>query len=64
VSQVNPVGTIKRGGRWRLDRDTHVGTVYVGSRRIDEEAPTGYHDAPVLHLRVDTVIGSVKVYRV
>jgi hypothetical protein len=39
------------------------GTTYLGSRRVEEEMPTGYHHAPVLRLRIDTAVGTVKVYR-
>lgn len=108
VTQHNPIGTVKRGGRWRLDRDTRISTTLgavkldltqvvlaapevrlhvralvgavkvwiprgvqvevegmtrVGSRRVDVEAPHGPEPAPVLRLRIDTVIGTVKVYR-
>ena len=103
----NPVGTLRRGGRWRIDRDTYIsttfgavkldlrhaevgaaevtlhvrafvgavkvwvprgvrvevtGTSYVGSRRVDVETPPAQHAAPVLHLHIDTVVGSVKIY--
>jgi Domain of unknown function (DUF1707)/Cell wall-active antibiotics response 4TMS YvqF len=106
VIEHNPIGTVKRGGRWRIDRETHVGTTlgaikldlteaeigvpevtlrvrafvgavkvwiprgvrvevtgrsYLGSRRVDTEAPADEH-APVLRLHIETVIGSVKVY--
>jgi hypothetical protein len=108
VVQHNPIGTVMRGGRWRLDRDTHIsttfgavkldltqaeivapevwlhvraavgavkvwiprgvrvevaGTTFLGSRRVEEETATGFAHAPVLHLRIDTGVGSVKVYR-
>jgi hypothetical protein len=108
VSHLSPLGSIKRSGRWRLDRDTEmvavvgsvkldlrqaeiaapevelhvravVGSVKVwiprgvrvevdgvsvlGSRQIAEDSGSGYPGAPLLRLRVDTVVGSVKVYR-
>ena len=108
VSQTIPVGPLKRSGRWRLDRDTKLGTVLgaikldlrgaeitapevelvvqavvgavkvwiprgirtevegatvVGTRQIEEYNPGG-DAAPLLRLRIDTVLGSVKVYRV
>ena len=104
------VGSIKKGGRWRLDRDTALGvvvgsvkldlrgaelaapdvtlaaetvlgsikvwvpygvrvvvdgTTVVGTRRVDEDDRVPSHAAgPVLRLRLDTVVGSVKVFRV
>jgi hypothetical protein len=106
VAQVT-IGSVKRSGRWRLDRDTKVATVLgsikldlrdaeitaseinlhvesvvgsvkvwvpygiavevdghsvLGSRSVAEDTPRP--GAPVLRLRVDTVLGSVKVYRV
>jgi len=108
VRHIIPVGPIKRRGRWRLDRDTELGTVLgaikldlrgaeiaapevelvvhavvgavkvwipdgirtevegatvVGTRQVEEYNPSG-HAAPLLRLRIDTVVGSVKVYRV
>jgi hypothetical protein len=109
VSQVTPVGAVKRSGRWRLDRDTHIRTVVgsvkldlrgaeiaatevelhvqtvvgsvkvwiprgvrvevdggslLGSRQVYEDDARDFPNAPLLRLRVDTVVGSVKVYRV
>ena len=106
-TQVIPVGSIKRAGRWRLERDTalrivvgsakldlrqaevaaaevvlHVRTVVgsikvwvphgirvevegstvVGSRKVSEDAHTAT-DAPLLRLVLDTVVGSVTIYR-
>jgi len=106
-TQVIPVGSIKRTGRWRLERDTalrivlgsakldlrqaevaaaevvlHVRTVVgsikvwvphgvrvevegntvVGSRTVSEDAHT-VTDAPLLRLVLDTVVGSVTIYR-
>lgn len=59
VSQVIPIGSVKRGGRWRLDRDTELGAV-VGSVKLDlRRAEMG---APVVHLHVRTVLGSVKIW--
>jgi hypothetical protein len=105
--QITPIGAVKRNGRWRLDRDTQLGTIigpvkldmrdaeiaasdltlhvqaiigsvkvwiprgvavvvdgtsYVGSRSVEEDA--AQPGAPVLRLRVDTILGSVKIYRV
>jgi hypothetical protein len=107
VEPATPIGAIKRGGRWRLDRDTrlkvtlgpikldlrgaeiaasevnlHVvtwcgsvkvwipagvrvvvdGHTTIGTRTIAEDSPHG--PGPVLHLRIDTTVGAVKVYRV
>jgi DUF1707 SHOCT-like domain/Cell wall-active antibiotics response LiaF, C-terminal len=107
VSQITPIGSVKRRGRWRIDRDMEIGTqigsikldlrqaeiaasqvelhvravigsvkvwiprgvavevdgqTVLGSRSVHEESPQPF--APVLRLRIDTVIGSVKVYRV
>ena len=104
----NPIGPIKRSGRWRLDRHIELNTVLgavkldlrgaelaapevelavsavlgsvkvwipsgirveiggatvVGTRQI-EEGNVGGYPAPLLRLRIDTVVGSVKVYRV
>lgn len=59
VSQLSPVGSVKRFGRWRLDRDTEV-TVIVGSVKLDlRHAEIA---APEIELRVKTVVGSVKVW--
>jgi len=59
VSQVIPIGSLKRGGRWRLDRDTELGTV-VGSVKLDlRQAEIA---APVVHLHVHAVLGSVKIW--
>ncbi len=107
ASHFTPVGSVKRTGHWRLDRDTEIGTIVgsikvdmrhveiassdvtlqlrsvvgsvkvwvphgvavevegasvVGSRSVEEDVARP--GAPVLRLRVDTVVGSVKVYRV
>jgi hypothetical protein len=109
VTQLTPVGAVKRSGRWRLDRDTEIGTVVgavkldlrgaqiaasevelhvravvgsvkvwvprgvrvevegssvLGSRQVHEDDARDYPNAPLLRLRIDTVVGSVKVYRV
>ncbi len=57
--RIVPVGSVKRSGRWRLDRDVHLGAM-VGSVKLDlrhAELP-----ASVVNLRVKTVVGSVKVW--
>jgi predicted membrane protein len=106
---VVPVGALKRGGRWRLDRDLELrtvvgaikldlrraevaapevhlrvkaglgsvkvwiphgvkvdvaGTSLLGSRQVEEGSGSGYPNAPLLRLTIDTGVGSVKVYRV
>jgi predicted membrane protein len=106
ISQITPIGSVKRGGHWRIDRDMEIGTVVgsvkldlrhaeiaaavvdmhvratlgsvkiwiprgiavevdgtsvLGSRTIAESAAVP--GAPLLRLHIDTVIGSVKVYR-
>lgn len=59
VSQITPIGSVKRGGRWRLDRDTSLGTV-VGSVKLDlRQAEMA---AAEVNLHVQTVVGSVKVW--
>ncbi len=59
VSQVIPVGAVKRGGRFRLDRDMELGAV-VGSVKLDlRQAEMA---ASVVHLHVRTVLGSVKIW--
>lgn len=59
VSHITPVGSVKRGGRWRLDRDTELGTI-VGSVKLDlRRAEIA---APVVHLHVRSVVGSVKIW--
>jgi len=35
----------------------------LGTRKIEESAGTMAQGAPVLRLRLDTVVGTVKVYR-
>jgi hypothetical protein len=104
--QIVPLGSLRRSGRWQLDRDSHLGTVVgsvkldmrhaefvapvvdmhvqavlgsvkiwiphgvavevtgqsvLGSRSVAEDIPTP--GAPLLRLRIDTVVGSVKVFR-
>lgn len=59
VSQIVPVGAVKRGGRWRLDRDMELGAV-VGSVKLDLRRAE--MAAPVVHLHVRTVLGSVKIW--
>lgn len=57
------VGAIKiwvpRGIRVFVDGETVVGT-----RTVDESNLPPHVDVPTLHLRLDTVVGTVKVYRV
>lgn len=57
------VGAIKvwvpRGIRVLVDGDTAVGT-----RTVDESNLPPHVDVPTLHLKLDTVLGTVKVYRV
>lgn len=58
-SQITPIGAVKRGGRWRLDRDTELGTI-VGSVKLDlRQAEIA---APEVNLHVQTVVGSVKIW--
>ncbi len=59
VRHVTPVGSVKRSGRWRIDRDTLVGTV-VGSIKLDLGGAEVA--APDVELRVETVLGSVKIW--
>jgi hypothetical protein len=59
VSQVIPLGALKRSGRWRLDRDTHLGTV-IGAVKLDLRRVQ--INAAEIELRVETVIGSVKIW--
>jgi hypothetical protein len=59
AEHITPIGAVKRSGRWRLDRDQQFGTV-LGTVKLDlrqAEFP-----APAVDLRVQTVIGSVKVW--
>jgi hypothetical protein len=39
------------------------GVTTVGSRTVEESDPPPHLDVPTLRLRLDTVVGSVKVYR-
>jgi hypothetical protein len=56
---VTPIGAVKRSGRWRLDRAEQLGTV-LGSVKLDmRQVEFG---APVVSLRVQTVVGSVKIW--
>jgi hypothetical protein len=59
ASQITPVGSIKRKGRWRLDRDTQLGTV-VGSIKLDMRHVEIAASDLTLHVR--SVVGSVKVW--
>jgi hypothetical protein len=59
VSQVIPIGALKRSGRWRLDRDTHLSTV-IGAVKLDLRGVQ--ISAAEIELRVETVLGSVKVW--
>ena len=105
---LTPIGSVKRSGAWRLERDSQlgvvagtvkldlrhaflaapdvtlsvsvvlgtikvtvpegvrvevIGTTRLGTRKIEESAGTMAQGAPVLRLRLDTVVGTVKVYR-
>ena len=58
VSQITPVGSVKRGGHWRLDRDVEIGVV-VGSVKLDlRQAEIA---APVVDIHVRVKLGSVKI---
>ena len=58
VSQITPVGSVKRGGYWRLDRDMEIGVV-VGSVKLDlRQAEIA---APVVDIHVRVTLGSVKI---
>jgi hypothetical protein len=59
ASQITPLGSVKRKGRWRLDRDTEIGTV-VGSIKLDMRHVE--IASPDLTLHVRSVVGSVKVW--
>jgi hypothetical protein len=59
ASQTIPLGALKRSGRWRLDRDTHLGTV-IGAVKLDLRRVE--ISAAEIELRVETVIGSVKIW--
>src|SRR5215468_2889157 len=57
--QITPVGSVKRGGRWRIDRDMEIGAV-VGSVKLDlRQAEIA---APVIDMHVRTTLGSVKIW--
>ena len=59
TTEVVPVGTIKRSGRWRLERDTHFDIV-VGTAKLDlRQAEVA---GPEVALHVRTIVGSVKVW--
>ncbi len=59
VSQITPVGSVKRSGHWRLDRDMEIGTV-VGSVKLDlRQAEIA---APVVDMHVRATLGSVKIW--
>lgn len=58
-SQISPIGSVKRSGRWRLDGDASMGTI-VGSVKLDMRHVE--FGAPVVNLRVQSVVGSVKVW--
>jgi Domain of unknown function (DUF1707)/Cell wall-active antibiotics response 4TMS YvqF len=59
VRQVTPVGAVKRSGRWRIDRDTEIGTV-LGAIKLD--LTHAQVAASEVELRVRAVLGSVKVW--
>jgi hypothetical protein len=59
VSQITPIGSVKRGGHWRLDRDMEIGTV-VGSVKLDlRQAEIA---APIVDMHVRATVGSVKIW--
>ena len=59
ISQITPIGSVKRSGRWRLDRDMEIGTV-VGSIKLDlRQAEIA---APVVDMHVHATLGSVKIW--
>lgn len=105
---LTPIGSVKRSGAWRLERDSQLGVVFgtvkldlrhaflaapevtlsvsvvfgtikvtvpegvhvevngtttLGTRKIQESAGAPADGGPVLRLRLDTVVGTVKVYR-
>ena len=49
--------------RWRKHLPRWTRSV-LGSRQVHEDDARDYPNAPLLRLRIDTVVGSVKVYRV
>jgi hypothetical protein len=52
-------GSVKRSGRWRLDRDVRLSTI-VGSIKLDlRHAEIA---ATTVNLRVESVVGSVKIW--
>jgi hypothetical protein len=58
-SQITPIGSVKRKGRWRIDRDMELGTV-VGSIKLDLRQAEIHGSEISLH--VSSVVGSVKVW--
>jgi Domain of unknown function (DUF1707)/Cell wall-active antibiotics response 4TMS YvqF len=59
ISHMSPLGSIKRSGRWRLDRDMKFASV-VGSIKLDlRQAEIA---AAEVNLHVESVAGSVKVW--
>jgi hypothetical protein len=62
VSARTVVGAIKvwvpKGVRVEVE-----GTTAVGTRTVEESNLPPHHDVPTLRLRLDTVLGTVKVYR-
>ena len=58
ISEITPIGSVKRGGNWRLDRDMELGTI-VGSVKLD------LRNAQIIsgvELRVRAVVGSIKIW--
>jgi hypothetical protein len=47
----------------RTRRVEVVGSTMLGTRKIQESAGSTAEGAPVLRLKLDTVVGTVKVYR-
>jgi uncharacterized protein DUF1707/cell wall-active antibiotic response 4TMS protein YvqF len=58
TAEITPIGSVKRGGNWRVDRDMELGTI-VGSVKLD------LRQAQIIsgvELRVRAVVGSIKIW--